>query len=41
MFTKSEAFFLSRRMIKVMDGEVNVEDRALLSHGSADYNSCH
>ena len=32
--------FLTRRMIKFMDGEMNVEDQALLNHGSADYNSC-
>ena len=33
--------FLTRRMFKVTDGEINVEDRALLSHESVDYNSCH
>ena len=33
--------FLTRRVIKLMDNEVNMEDRALLNQGSADYNSCH
>ena len=33
--------FLTRRMIQVMDGEMNVEDQVLLIHGSADYNSCY
>ena len=32
--------FLSRRMVKVIDGEMNVEDQAPLNHGAADYNSC-
>ena len=33
--------FLTRRMFKVTDGGINVEDRALLSHESVDYNSYH
>ena len=32
--------FLTKRMIKVKDSEMNVEDQVLLIHGSADYNSC-